>query len=134
MQITMLSLQDEAKGMPPLLCHSSPLPPELVAGKESLQHLIAVVQPVDLAVKRPQQHPSPSDVSPVGLTEADILRIGEATWKGMPQTATTINNVDDHQDGEITDSDVSGKLILVMLCTLTLLIICSFLANYLIPL
>ena len=52
----------------------------------------------------------------------------------MPQTAMAINNVDDQQDGEITDSDVSSKLTLVILCTLTLLIIHSFLANYLIPL
>jgi len=29
----------------------------------------------------------------------------------MPQTATAINNVDNQQDGEMTDSDVSSKLI-----------------------
>ena len=47
-QITVLrSLQGETKATSPLLRRSSPIPPELVAGKEALQHLIVVVQPAD---------------------------------------------------------------------------------------
>jgi len=49
------------------------------------------------------------------LTEADIPRIVNAVWKGMPQTAAAINHADDQKDGEMTDFDVSDKHILVML-------------------